>query len=84
MAARDPFNDVFDMGFLLFLATLMLAVMFIEYRKSRLHMAQFVPPQPHEYLPSTLNVPSQRERQEIIEDVAYMDVTDAAEGEYNQ
>lgn len=82
MAANDPFNDVFDMTFLLFMATLMLAVLFVEYRRNRNKQPQFLPPRPHEYLPSTLNVPRQREQQNIVEDVGYMDVTDAAGGEF--
>lgn len=73
--------DMADRLFIATLLTLALFVIFIE-RNRAMNTPQIIPPNKDEMLARNLNVPTTRENSVIINDVAYMDVTDAAEGEF--
>jgi len=73
--------SVLDKVILLTLATLMLAVVFIERNKRFGLPAHVVPPPAGDWVLSLTNVPRCRDSATVIEDVSYLDVTDAAAAE---
>ena len=76
---RDPFNNAFDAVLLLFMATLFLAVIFVEYRRRKCAQS-LLPPSPGNVLSGRINVPWRRNADIDAHEVSYLDVTDAAEG----
>ena len=75
---QDPFNDAFDACMILLMATLFLAVIFVEWRRGR-GQQSLLPPQPGHVRTDRSNVPIFRNANERIEAVGFMDVDDTAE-----
>lgn len=71
-----------DYVFLWLLAFLMLAVMAVEYCKRRNLPASVQTPPGGKLLTWQLAVPRHRGNSDVVDDVGYMDVTDAAAGEF--
>lgn len=70
--------DLSDRIFIATLATLFLLVLILE-RRNRMTMAQLKPPSIGDWLLRDTNVPHCRTGANMIDDVAYLDVTDAAQ-----
>jgi hypothetical protein len=73
--------NALDKVILLTLATLMLLVVFIERNKRFGLPAHVVPPPAGDWVLSLTNVPRVRDAATVVEDVGYLDVTDAAAAE---
>lgn len=71
--------DFADRFFIASVLTLALLVLLLE-RRNRLLDPQLIPPPPGARAIDSMNVPRHRDATRVINDVAYMDVTDAAEG----
>jgi hypothetical protein len=68
-----------DRVFIAMLATLCLFALFIERRNWRLGVSRdLIPPPARSWLLDRTNVPQNRHAETLIEDIGYMDVSDAA------
>jgi hypothetical protein len=74
--------DMMDRVFIATLLTLALAVLILERRKMMTTIESMTPPAGNDRLTKDLNVPDKRDNGAVINDVAYLDVTDAAKGEF--